>query len=114
MKTYEELHDELLLMDDDNLAAINNIYCERMGTPENIIYNMGDFEETMKKLGVTAIKKVIAFGRFNPADEYFSFDGDERLMSFGWQNRIRNYIDDIGILQDIIDTPNAYITYILT
>ena len=114
MKTYEELHDELLLMDDGNLTAINNIYCERMGTPEDIIYNMGDFEEVMRRLGVTVNKKVIASSRFNPDDEYFSFDGDENLMSYGWHNRIRDHIDDIGILQDIIDTPDAYITYIRT
>lgn len=108
MKTYEELHDELLLMDDDNLAAINNIYCGRMGTPEKIIYNMGDFEEVMKKLGVTVIKKAVAFNRFDPADEYFSFDGEERLISYGWQNRIRDHIDDVGILQDIFDSSETY------
>lgn len=112
MKPYEELHNELLLMDDDNLAAINNIYCMRMGTPEDYIYNMGDFDEVMQKLGVTAIKKVVAFGCFNPADEYFSFDGEEKLMSYGWRNRIRDRIDDIGILQDIFDSPETYIELI--
>ena len=108
MKTYEELHDELLLMDDDNLAAINNIYCERMGTYENFIYNMGDFEEVMKKLGITSVKKVTILGCFNPTDEYFSFDGEECLMSYGWRNRIRDHIDDIGILQDMLDSPETY------
>lgn len=48
MKTYDELHDELLLMDDDSLAAINSIYCGRMDTPHRIIYNMGDFDEVMR------------------------------------------------------------------
>lgn len=112
MKTYEELHDELLLMDDDNLAAINNIYCERMGTLEDYIYNIGDFDEVMQRLGVTAIKKVVASGRFNPADEYFSFDGEEKLMSYGWRNRIRDYIDDVGIVQDIMDDAGEYCNHI--
>lgn len=53
---------------------------------------------------------MVTFGDFNPSDEYFSFDGG--LVSYGWRNLIRDYIDDIGIMDDIIDNPSVYSEYI--
>lgn len=69
MKTYDELHDELLLMDDASLAAVSNIYSVRMDLPQKMIYCMANLDDVMRKLGIAVPVKQLSSGSFSLSDE---------------------------------------------
>ena len=60
---------------DDEIIESYNEYCESMNDMDSIIYDMSEFNEIMSSLPPIEIVIGALNGNFDPADDYFTFDG---------------------------------------
>lgn len=60
---------------DDEIIKAYNEYCESMNDMDSIIYDMSEFNEIMSSLPPIEIACEVLNGNFDPADDYFTFDG---------------------------------------
>ena len=66
----------------DQIIAMHNEFCDKHGDPDDIICQMGEFNEILSGTDADDITRMMYYGKFNPNDDYFCFDGRGNLASF--------------------------------
>ena len=66
----------------EQIIAMHNEFCDKHGNPDDIIYQMGEFNEILSGTDADDITRMMYYGKFNPNDDYFCFDGRGNLASF--------------------------------
>ena len=94
----EEVLEMLRDMDDYELVAIHNEYCDEVNYVDDRIYSMGEFDELYCMDGKSPLDVIRdAFnGSFNPNDDWFRWNGYGNLES---TDRPEDWMD----LDDIAD-----------
>lgn len=84
MTKKERIKELLSEIDDADLLYIHRNYCDLANYPDNVIYDMGEFDEIMAGFEPWEIAQKCFFGDFRPCDKYFWFDGYANLRSSDW------------------------------
>lgn len=79
MDKQEQIKEYLENLDDSDLLSIYNEYVSE--TYDNDIYTMDEFDEICGSMNPSDLACKIFYGKFNPNDEYFIFNGYENLES---------------------------------
>ena len=103
-------------MDDTDIIALHNDYCDAVNGYDNSIYYMSEFDEIMSGVEPWEVARSAYYGDFRPCDEYFYFNGYGNLESGDFIEQlpiytleIAEYIADNGDslynddIQEIID-----------
>lgn len=87
-------------LNDSDLIAIHNEYCEACNNTDHYAYMMDDFDEIMCGVAPWEVARSIFFGGgFNPMHKFFTFNGYGNLVSFNYpliEDAARIYVDDIA------------------
>lgn len=87
------------------IIALHNEFCDKHGDPDSIIYQMGEFNEILSGTDPDDITRMMYYGKFNPNDDYFCFDGYANLASFNsydddespiYLSELAEYVIDYG------------------
>ena len=97
----QKLAKDLEYMDEHELYHVWHIRCDVLNIMDDSIFDMDDFNELMNGHEPIEIANRIAFGDFNPNDNYFQFDGYGNLVSF-------NYLSNFLHLTYLADEINDY------
>lgn len=81
-------------MSDDDLFSIWNEYANENGY--NNIYNMEEFDEICDSMTASDIARRCFYGKFNPNDNYFIFNGYANFES-------SDYLEDFIDFDDLAD-----------
>ena len=112
----ENLAENIRDMETKNIVALHNEYCEKINSPDDIVYDMEFLDEIMEQESPSGIIRQLDKD-FNSDDKYFYFDGYAHLHSFSYEgdcsvidiDEIADYIaendDDLGDsnIRDFID-----------
>lgn len=100
--TYEQILERLNEMDNADLIAVHNKYCEAYGSMDNQIFENDDyFLETYFMNRPADLAMSIQYGDYRYSDEYVQFDGYGNLESFDYPDghifpeEIANYLEDL-------------------
>lgn len=92
-------------LDDRDLVAIHNEYCESVGYADDKIYvNDEDFFECYFSDKMSAIR-AICYGEYTYTDDYVVFNGYANLDTF---TSPYEYVDIPAIARDILENPENY------
>lgn len=92
MTRYEKIRAALDELSAEEKIALHNDYCDG----DDYIFSMDEFDEIMDGRTPSDIAGRIFYGKFNPWDDYFQFNGYANLESFNDYN-----VDDYVFLSDI-------------
>lgn len=106
---------KMLLEDIDELMELTQTINSYNGSLDDLeLYDMDMFDELMgayaEKEGALKLAYRIVYGNFNPAHDYFGFDGYGNLIScykYEYQENLRNSIDEI--IEASEDIPPQYL-----
>lgn len=102
MTKREKLIDLLQEMNYPDIVPLYNDYCNAINDFDNQIYDLDQFDEMFNSLDPFDIATKIYYGDFNPAYEYFKFNGYGNIQSIcKWE--IDRYIDINDIVDYILD-----------
>lgn len=90
-------------LDNSDLIAIHNEYCDACNDPDSRIYDMCDIDEMLSGYSPSDIAGMIFYGSFNPNDDYFTFDGYANLASFDYVTQSECPICEVDIAEYIVD-----------
>lgn len=98
MTRQEKIKSALEDMDNAEIIAIHNEYCDAANYMDDYIYSMYEFDEIMDGMRPWEIARSCYYGDFCPADDYFRFNGYGNLESFvcAQENNSGIYIEDIA------------------
>ena len=117
----EEVLEMLRDMNDSDLVAVHNEYCDKVGYTDDEIFSMDKINEWLAGKDPDEILRMAFYGDFRPCDEYFRFNGYANLVSTDYPDEwidideIADYIvendealynDDIRDLLDEIEAEN--------
>ena len=92
-------------LDDGELVAIHNEYCESLGYDDDRIYvNDEDFFECYFSDTMSAIR-AICYGEYSYTDDYVVFNGYANLDTFTSPS---SHVDIPSIAEDILESPENY------
>lgn len=66
----------------DEIITEYNEYCEYCNDMDSIVYDMSEFDEIVANFTPMELASSVAYGNFNPSDDWFMFDGYGNLQSF--------------------------------
>ena len=106
---------EMLLEDTEQLIELVQTINSYNGSLEHLeLYDMDMFDELMgaysEKEGAWQLACRVVYGNFNPAHDYFGFDGYENLVSYNdyeYQKMLKDCIDEI--IEASEDVPPRYL-----
>lgn len=79
---YDQIKEILANMDDCDLVALHNAYCDATKTWDNQVFSIEDFDEIMNGKEPWEIARACFYGRnFCPVDSWFWFNGYGNLES---------------------------------
>lgn len=96
MTKREQLIEYINGMNEDEMVELHNNYCEAEGCEDCCIYSMEELDEVLEGLTPTNILQRAFYGRFNPNDAFFWFNGYANLGSASWENKLPIYASDIA------------------
>lgn len=99
MKTQNEIKEYLENLSDSELLSLWNEY-RRVNCYDGDIYDMDEFDEICGNINPSDLACKIFYGKFNPNDTYFIFNGYENLES---SNYLDDFIDIDELAQHICD-----------
>ena len=99
MKTQNEIREYLENLSDGDLLSLWNEY-RSINHYDGDIFDMEEFNEICGNMEPSDLANRIFYGRFNPNDDYFVFDGYENLKS---SNYLYDFVDIYGLAQFIYD-----------
>lgn len=99
MKTQNEIKEYLENLSDSELLSLWNEY-RRAHCYDGDIYDMEEFNEICGNMEPSDLANRIFYGRFNPNDIYFIFNGYENLESSDY---LDDFIDIDELAQHIYD-----------
>ena len=83
-------------MDEKELLALYNRYCERMSDWDGLIYKMTEFNDMMDGYNPLRLADSICYGKFSVWHTYFKFNGRGNLESF-------DNLDGVIDIDDLVD-----------
>lgn len=83
-------------MDNADIIALHNEYCDAVNCYDNWVYYMSEFDEIMSGVEPWEVARSAFYGSFRPCDEYFYFNGYGNLESCDFFNQLPIYIDEIA------------------
>ena len=110
MALYNDVLNILSDLNTGDLLAIHNKYCEETKQFDNLIYSMSEFDDIMNNYTPTDLALVIVNGEFSPYSEYFTFNGEGNLVSFGNED-IEEYIYITDIANEIVARLDSFGNY---
>jgi hypothetical protein len=104
--TREAVIEHLESLDNDELVAIHNQYCDTESYMDDFIYSNDEnfFEEEFSGEVMKAVRAV-TFGDYRYHDDYVQFNGYANLESF---NSPDKYVDIPSIAESILEHPSDY------
>ena len=104
----DEVKEMLMDMDDCDLVAIHNEYCEKVNYVDDMIYSMGEFDEIYPADGKSALDIIrdAMGGSFNPDDDWFRWNGWGNLDSTDTPDE-GDWIDIDEIADYIVENDDA-------
>ena len=81
MAKREKLVDYINSMNDDEMVALHNAYCEAAGYEDDRIYSMYELDELLEGRTPTDILSMGFYGDFRPHHDFFWFNGYGNLKS---------------------------------
>lgn len=116
MTKREKLIDLLQEMNDPELVVLHNDYCCAINDYDNEIFEINQFDEIFNGCEPWDIATKICHGDFNPAFEYFKFNGYGNIQSIcKWE--LDRFIDIMEIVEYILENDYSFenndILYIL-
>lgn len=69
-------------LSDDEIITKYYEYCEYNNDMNSVVYDMSEFDEVMGYCTPLEVAQKVAYGEFNPSDDWFTFDGYGNLQSF--------------------------------
>lgn len=66
----------------EQIIAMHNEFCDKHGNPDDIIFQMGEYDYICGGMDINDLARMQYYGAFNPNDDYFCFDGRGNLSSF--------------------------------
>ena len=81
-KIRNNLIEALKQMSDDEIVEVYRIYCEYNNYMDDFVYRMEELNEVLGNIKPLSLAKKIFFGKFNPEEKYFYYDGSCDLVSF--------------------------------
>lgn len=108
---YSDIKENILNMDPSSVMVLHNEYCDQKSYRDDMIWHNDAF--TINEFFTNSFDalKSMFYGRYNPNDEFFKFDGYGNLESIN-QYEIFDYIDIKGIVYDIYENPENYMDYV--
>lgn len=94
MDKKEQIKEYLENLDDSDLLSIYNEYVSE--TYDDDVYTMDEFDEICDSMTASDIACRCFYGKFNPNDEYFIFNGYANLES-------SDYLEDFIDFDDLAD-----------
>lgn len=105
-KTLEAITDYLNELNNADLVAIHNEYCQSCNYSDNEIYsNDEEFFNTYFDGKVLEAVRAVSFGEYRYQDEYVIFNGYGNLETF---NNPENHVDISAIAEDILENEGNY------
>jgi len=110
MALYDEILNVLSNLNTGDLLAVHNKYCEDTNQWDSQIYGMNEFDDELQGYTPTDIALMIVNGSFSPYSEYFTFNGEGNLESFGSED-IEEYIYITDIANEVVARMSAFNNY---
>ena len=82
-------------MDNADIIALHNEYCDAVNSYDNRVYYMSEFDEIMSGVEPWEVARSAYYGDFRPWDNYFYFNGYGNLASGDFIEQLPIYIDEI-------------------
>ena len=96
MEKREKLVEYINSLDDDDLIALHNSYCEAAGYEDDRIYSMYELDELLEGSTPTDILLRGFYGDFNPRHAFFWFNGYGNLESADYMGGTPICAEDIA------------------
>lgn len=96
MEKREKLVDYINSMNEDEMVELHNNYCDACGCADSHIYSMEELDEALEGRTPTDILQLAFYGRFNPNNVFFWFDGYANLGSASWADELPIFASDIA------------------
>jgi len=77
----DKIYDQLKNMDDYNVMRVWNEMCDVFQYMDDYIYHMEMFDELMQREKPINVASIVFYGKFNPHDEFFSFNESGDIIS---------------------------------
>lgn len=79
---FQKIVDMINLMEPADQVSLHNVYCDVVNAPDDVIYEMCDFDEVLGDRFPSDVAMLIFYGQgFNPNDDFFGFNGYGNLWS---------------------------------
>lgn len=92
----QKLVDYINSMNEDEMVELHNNYCEAAGYEDDYIYSTEELDEVLEGRTPTDILQRAFYGRFNPNNAFFWFDGCANLGSASWADELPIFASDIA------------------
>ena len=93
---FRVLEEYINKLDDSEIIALHNEYCDAVNGYDNHIYYMSDFDEIMANTEPWEVARSCYYGDFRPCDEYFYFNGYGNLASGDFIEQLPIYTLEIA------------------
>jgi len=95
MSKEERLREVLEGLCVEDLVDVHNRYCEECNYPDDTIYPMWQYEESLEGTSVMDLTNMLCYGDFNPCHNYFWYENGN-LYSSDWPQDSMIYVSDIA------------------
>ena len=92
----QKIVDYINSMGDDEKIALHNSYCDAANYMDDYIYSTEELNEVLEGQTPVDILQRAFYGRFNPNDAFFWFDGYANLESASWADELPIFASDIA------------------
>ena len=96
MEKRRKLVDYINSMDVEEKIALHNSYCDVANCMDDYIYSTEELNEVLEGQTPVDILQRAFYGRFNPNDAFFWFDGYANLESASWADELPIFASDIA------------------
>lgn len=108
MLNRDNLIEQLENLEESELIAAWNTMCGNCNAHDDVIFSMDEFEDTFCDTDKFELVRMALYGKFNPADDWFGFNGYGNLVSFGYEERLLDRICIGDIADDAIENSLDY------
>lgn len=106
--TEVDVMEALKSLEDAEIVEAWNVLCDNINDHDHMVNSMDDFDWIMSDTDPLALTMRAFYGSFNPNDDWFAFNGYGNLVSFGYAERLADYICVEDIATDYIENPSTY------
>lgn len=96
MEKRKKLVDYINSMNEAEMVELHNCYCDAANCLDDYIYSTEDLDEVLEGRTPADILQRAFYGRFNPNDAFFWFNGYANLESASWADKLPIFASDIA------------------